>query len=117
VDAERTSFVIVTRAAALPRAESVRLLRRLQQLNVHVPLTIVNAIGRGACARCRTAERAEHREVIQLSRELPRTIPIVLAPAELPPPHEARSLLRWQRSWRPHGKIPVSAGISSKRVT
>ncbi|MDP9323853.1 MAG: ArsA family ATPase, partial [Acidobacteriota bacterium] len=36
VDSRRTSFVVVTRAAALPRAETERLMRRLHGLHIHV---------------------------------------------------------------------------------
>ena len=115
-DAERTSFVVVTRAAALPRAETARLRRRLEQLHVHVPLVIVNAVGRGTCERCRAAARMQQLEVNRLARDLPRTTPVGLAPAEMPPPHGVRALVRWQRAWRSHSKIPRSAGISSTRI-
>ncbi len=116
-DAERTSFVVVTRAAALPRAETARLRRRLERLHVHVPLLIVNAVGRGTCVRCRAAARVQQRELERLARDLPRTAPVVLAPAELPPPHGVRALIRWQRTWRAGPEIRRSAGISSTRIT
>ena len=115
-DSRRTSFVVVTRAAALPRAETQRLMRRLHGLHIHVPVTIVNAVGRGTCARCRAAAVVEQREITRLQRAMPRQISIVLAPAELPPPHGSAALGRWQRTWRRPAQDPASAGISSKRI-
>jgi arsenite/tail-anchored protein-transporting ATPase len=115
-DAERTSFVVVTRPAALPRAETARLRRRLDRLHVHVPFLIVNAAGRGTCERCLAAARVQQLELKRLARDLPPTTPIVLAPAELPPPHGVRALVRWQRTWQLR-KIRRSAGISSTRIT
>jgi arsenite-transporting ATPase len=117
VDAERTSFVVVTRAAVLPGAETARLRRRLERLHVHVPFVVVNAVGRGTCRRCRAAARLQQLEVDRLARDLSPTTPVALAPAELPPPHGVRALVRWQRAWRSHRKIPRSAGISSTRIT
>jgi arsenite-transporting ATPase len=116
-DPARTSFIVVTRAAALPRAETQRLIRRLQRLHIHVPLTIVNAVGRGPCTRCRAAAATAEREIIHLERAMPKWMPIAIAPAELPPPRGARALVRWQRSWRSRTRVPVAAAISSKRIT
>jgi len=91
-------------------------MRRLHGLHIHVPIAIVNAVGRGTCARCRTAAAVEQREINRLQRALPRQTPIVIAPAELPPPHGPAALGRWQRTWRRPEKDPVSAEISSKRI-
>lgn len=112
-DSARTSFIVVTRAAALPGAETGRLMRRLRRLRIHVPLVIINAVGRGTCARCRRAGRIQHAAIGQLGRQLPNRVPITIAPAELPPPSGAAALLRWQRTWRPHTKRPAPAAISS----
>ena len=98
-DRQRTSFVVVTRAAALPREETVRLIRRLRALKIHVPATIVNAVGRGACKRCRLEAETERLEIGRLERALPRSTEMVMAPAELPPPHGPGALRRWQRAW------------------
>ena len=114
VDTQRTSFVVVTRAAALPRAETQRLMQRLHGMRIHVPLTIVNAVGRGTCPRCRAAAAVEQRELTRLQRATPGQTPIVIAPAELPPPHSPAALRRWLRTWH-RATIPFSAGISSKR--
>jgi arsenite-transporting ATPase len=116
LDSRRTSFVVVTRAAALPRAETQRLMRRLDGLHIHVPMVIVNAVGRGTCARCRAAAAVEQREITRLQRAMPRQTPIVVTPVELPPPHGPAALSRWQRRWRRPTKDPMSAGISSKRI-
>jgi arsenite-transporting ATPase len=116
VDAERTSFVVVTRAAVLPGAETARLRQRLERLHVHVPFVVVNAVGRGTCRRCRATARLQQLEVNRLARDLSPTTPVALTPAELPPPHGVRGLIRWQRTWRSHRKIPRSAGISSTLI-
>ena len=98
-DRQRTSFVVVTRAATLPREETVRLIRRLHALHIHVPAAIVNVVGRGACTRCRLEAAAEQLEIARLTRALPRHTQIVVAPAELPPPQGSAALRRWQRAW------------------
>jgi arsenite-transporting ATPase len=98
-DPRRTSFVAVTRGAALPRAETVRLIAALRRLKVHVPAIVVNAVGRGTCARCRKASAAETREIAALRRSAGRSRRVVIAPAVVPPPHGAASLRRWQRTW------------------
>jgi arsenite-transporting ATPase len=110
-DRRRTSFVIVTRAAALPHAETIRLLTRLERMAIHVPAIIVNAVGRGTCTRCLRAQQAEKREMARLRKTAAaRSTRIVIAPAEVPPPHAPAELRRWQRSW-------TAAGISSRPAT
>jgi arsenite/tail-anchored protein-transporting ATPase len=115
-DAERTSFVVVTRAAALPRVETQRLMRRLVALEVHTPLVIVNAVGRGTCVRCRAAADSETREIDRLAIDTPQDVPMAIAPAELPPPRQVRALARWRRAWRPRSKPSRAAAISSRRT-
>jgi arsenite-transporting ATPase len=98
-----TQFVLVTRPAALPRAETLRFLSALSTLGISVPAIVVNAVGQGRCSACRRTAAAEQRELKLLARGLatgadpPR---IVLAPAEVPAPHTSRSLKRWYRDWR-----------------
>jgi len=99
-DADRASFVVVARGASLPRAETVRLVARLTEMRIHVPATVVNAVGRGTCDACRTEAQAEQREIIELRRQLPRGMETILAPSELPPPHGAAALRAWQEHWR-----------------
>jgi hypothetical protein len=96
--------VAVTRAAILPREETHRLVSRLTMMGVHVPLILVNAVGRGTCARCRAASVQEAHELKKLAR-LPLAanhgpVAMAIAPAEMPPPHGVRALRRWQSSWR-----------------
>ena len=101
-DRTLTTFVLVTRAAALPRAETLRFLSALSRLGIDVPTVIVNVVGQGSCRACVGAAAGERREIRLLSRAvagnaLPR---IVLAPAEVPPPEGPSALLRWCRRWR-----------------
>jgi arsenite-transporting ATPase len=103
-DAARTRFVVVTRAAALPRAETVRLLERLHAASIAAPLVIVNAVGAGTCSRCRGERRRQQEEVLALARKLTRrgaSKPLLLlAPAMVPPPSGAPSLRGFLRQWR-----------------
>ena len=69
-DPARTTFVAVTRAAALPRAETVRLVRRLRAASISVPAVVVNAVGAGTCTRCARESRVQQRELTMLAREL-----------------------------------------------
>jgi arsenite-transporting ATPase len=103
-DERRTRFVPVTRAAALPRAETLRLIRRLGRMKIRVPAVVVNAVGRGTCDRCRRAALAERREVGDLIRQTrgtraARRPRIVVAPAQIPGPHGVLSLRQWTRTW------------------
>jgi arsenite-transporting ATPase len=102
-DPARTHFVVVTRAAALPRAESIRLLARLSRLHIHSPTVVVNALGAGTCARCRRQRTAEAREVARLGRDLATNrhrVAIVAAPARMPPPSGPDELADWRTAWR-----------------
>lgn len=96
-------FIVVTRAAALPQAETLRLLNSLRRLPVHVPALIVNAAGAGACARCRRASRRERQMVSALVPRVRRHAPnasILLAPAAVPPPVGLEILEQWFGEWR-----------------
>jgi arsenite-transporting ATPase len=103
-DPRRASFIVVTRAAALPREETRRLVARLAAMQVHVPWILVNAVGRGTCARCRAAALHERRELQRLQRLASGAsqgrVPLAIAPAEIPPPHGVRELQRWKSTWR-----------------
>jgi arsenite-transporting ATPase len=101
-DSERCAFVAVTRPAALPRLETTRLLKALSELDLHVPAIVINAVGRGTCARCRKNGAAEQREIEAIRKGGARKgIRIVIASAVLPPPLGVASLRRWSRSsWR-----------------
>ncbi|MBA2258239.1 MAG: ArsA family ATPase [Acidobacteria bacterium] len=105
-DEARTQFIIVTRAAALPRLESERLLRRLRRLGINVPLVIANAVGRGTCTVCTKAAAAERREVAVLARITGAAgdgRALIVTAARVPPPQSAAALRAWQRTgWRYH---------------
>jgi arsenite-transporting ATPase len=103
-DGERTRALAVTRAAELPRLETGRLVRELASLGVPVGGVIVNALTPPGCARCEMAATAERRTVRRLARDLraamPPGVPIVIAPALVPPPRGVPALARWRRAWR-----------------
>ncbi|HKC61422.1 MAG TPA: ArsA family ATPase [Myxococcales bacterium] len=92
----RTLFVPVTRAAALPRLETERLLRALRKLGVPAGPVLVNALTPSGCARCRRVGAAEAREMAALQR---RTPAMLAAPAVAPPPRGKRALLAFGRTW------------------
>ncbi len=98
-DPDRTSFVVVTRGAVLPLEETRRLVRRLTHLNIHVPALVVNAVGRGSCSRCRSEALVEARHIRTIGRDFSRSMPVLIAPAELPPPRGPAALGRWRRRW------------------
>ena len=99
-DSGRTRFVAVTRAASLPRAETLRLIGGLKALGIAVPVVVANALGAGTCAHCRRLERAETIELGRLSRALHSTgARVVVTQAETPPPRGVRSLTAWVQRW------------------
>jgi arsenite/tail-anchored protein-transporting ATPase len=102
-DPARARFVIVTRAAYLPAAESERLMASLAALGIAVGAVIVNAAGAGQCSRCRAVARAQSKETARLRRSVLEAggYAIIEAPAEVPPPHGAAALHDWRTSWRP----------------
>jgi arsenite-transporting ATPase len=101
-DSRRARFIVVTRAAALPSAESRVLLSALGSLGIAVGGIIVNATGAGTCRRCRADRRQQSIEIARLRRTLPRTAryTIIEAPAEVPPPHGVNALREWESTWR-----------------
>jgi len=101
-DGRQTRFIVVARAAELPVSESEDLLASLRSMGITVGAVLVNALGAGGCGPCRAAASAEAREVARLRRALARSGPYAMigAPAEVPPPHGASTLLAWRRAWR-----------------
>jgi arsenite-transporting ATPase len=98
-----TQFVIVTRAAALPGAETRRLFRSLRRLRVHVAAILFNAAGAGTCARCRRTSRRERELIAEELRALRRPARgtlALLAPAVVPPPSGMSTLEKWFGEWR-----------------
>jgi arsenite-transporting ATPase len=105
-DPARARVMAVTRAAALPRRETERLLARLGRLRIAVPAVVVNARTTGACRRCRRAARDEGREAAALRRHRGtgrRTWSMISTPALAPPPRGVAGLERWTRAWELEG--------------
>jgi arsenite-transporting ATPase len=104
-DPARARFIVVTRAAAVARAETERLLRRLRSLELATPAIVVNArtLAPGSCVRCTAAFTAERREVEALSRFARRgrrrDCVIIQTPLVAPPPRGAAALGRWADTW------------------
>jgi arsenite/tail-anchored protein-transporting ATPase len=103
-DAARTRFVVVTRAAALPRAETIRLLARLRRASIAAPVVLVNAVGAGTCPRCRAERGRQQKEVRALFTDLIRargSKPLLLfAPAMVPAPSGCAGLRAFLAEWR-----------------
>ena len=98
-DATQTRFIVVTRAAEVPRRETERLLARLRRLRLSTPAVIFNALtmAPGRCARCRATAAAERREVAAL--RTPRGCAIIRTPLSAPPPRGVKALERWGAWW------------------
>jgi arsenite/tail-anchored protein-transporting ATPase len=98
-DPARARFVAVTRAAELPRRETVRLLRSLGHLEIAVPAVVLNALPPAGCARCGgSAQQAG-----ALRKDLQRLgldrCAIMNAPALFPPPRGVARLAAWVQRW------------------
>jgi arsenite-transporting ATPase len=100
-DAKTTKFIVVTRAAELPRRETGRLLKRLRRLHLSAPAIVVNArtMAPGHCARCRAVAAAERRELVSLRRACGTRCDIIQTPLSAPPPRGAKALAVWARTW------------------
>lgn len=99
-DPARTGFVAVTRPAALPREETVRLVAALRRLKVPVAALLVNAVTPPGCDRCRRAAAVETTEVARVRRSLTGAGgPLILAPTVAPPPRGRTALAGWGRRW------------------
>jgi arsenite/tail-anchored protein-transporting ATPase len=100
-DPAHTRFVVVTRPETLPSRESEDLIAALGRLRIAVGALVVNAAGRGTCRRCRSIARAQAAEVARMGRHAARDgYAIIVAPAEVPPPHGAAALRGWAGAWR-----------------
>ena len=101
---ERSRFVVVTRAAAVPRCETERLLKDLVRLGVTVSTILGNAmtLDAGRCGRCRTIAAGERRQLAPLARVARRAFRqcvIIQTPLVAPPPRGLEALERWSRRW------------------
>ncbi|HJZ78189.1 MAG TPA: TRC40/GET3/ArsA family transport-energizing ATPase [Vicinamibacterales bacterium] len=99
----RTRFIVVTRAAAVPRAETARLLAQLRRLQLSAPAIVVNALtlDPGRCAWCRTTAAIERRELEALRRLVGRRCVMIQTPLVAPPPRGLKPLKTWARGWLP----------------
>ena len=107
-DSEQTTFVVVTRPAALPHAETVRLMRRLRAASISVPTVVVNAVGTGTCTRCARESRMQQRALATLARELGRHRDgpaVIVAPACMPAPQGPAELRRFAAQWRLRSRV------------
>ncbi len=90
-DPERARFVVVTRAAELPRRETARLLSSLRRLKIAVPAVVVNAV--------LPPGYREEGTALRLPRPVRGRCAIIEAPATFPPPRGARELAVWAQDW------------------
>jgi arsenite/tail-anchored protein-transporting ATPase len=112
---QHSRFIVVTRPAEVPIAETHRLLRRLRSLQLAVPAIVANALtlSPGRCARCRATLSAERRHLSALRRTagpstrsigrslragVPRCV-IIQTPLSAPPPRGAKALTQWGARW------------------
>jgi len=102
-DPAQTRFLAVTRAAELPRRETVRLLAELERLDLAVPAILVDAVTPAGCSRCEEAAAVEQAEIRRLRQDLDRAgrerCAIISAPAVYPPPRGVDPLRDWGRAW------------------
>ena len=105
-------FIVVTRAAAVPRLETERLIRRLRRLRLAVPAIVINAmtLSPQTCSWCRAIAAAERRELSRLTGVCgrgPRECAIILTPLAASPPRGRVALERWSKTWIPRGWRPL----------
>ena len=112
-DPAAARFIVVTRAGAVPRAETERLIGRLRRLRLAVPAVLINAmtLSPQKCSWCRAIAAAERRERSRLTRACGRgrgECAIILTPLAAPPPRGSIALERWSNTWTSDG--PESGG-------
>jgi arsenite-transporting ATPase len=105
-------FIVVTRAAAVPRVETERLIGRLRRLRLAVPAIVINAmtLSPQRCSWCRAIAAAERRELSRLTGAFgpgPRECAIILTPLAASPPRGRVALERWSKTWIPRGWRPL----------
>ncbi len=101
-DPARCAFVIVTRAAALPRLETERLARELRRLGVPLAAVVANAVTEPGCTRCNEVAEMERPELERLERlasRAARNDRLIRAPAVYPGPRGPRQLRSWRDAW------------------
>jgi arsenite/tail-anchored protein-transporting ATPase len=99
-DARSTRFIVVTRAAQLPRRETERLLARLRRLQLATPALVVNAmtLAPGRCRRCRQTAADERVQFAALERASRGRV-IIRTPLAAPAPRGVKALDQWRGSW------------------
>jgi arsenite/tail-anchored protein-transporting ATPase len=112
-DPRRTRFIVVTRAAAVPRAETARLLAHLRRLRLSAPAIVVNALTLvpGRCRRCRATAAAERRELDALRRVCGRRCAMIRTPLVAPPPRGVTQLNVWAEQWLAASRPPRAPGL------
>jgi arsenite-transporting ATPase len=111
-DRRAARFVVVTRAAALPRLETLRLRSGLRRLGMPPVATVVSALATAGCAACGPRARAEAAELKRLAGRAERDV-MLGAPACYPPPRGPGALQQLGRTWTPiHTK---AAGVIPAR--
>jgi len=98
----QTRFVVVTRAAESPLAETARLRRRLRRLKLATPAMVVNALtlAPGRCPWCQTTASDERRHLRLLrAGGAARGCVIIQTPLSSPPPRGPRALEEWGAQW------------------
>ena len=103
-DRSRTTVLIVTRAAEVPRLETARLVAELRRLNMPASMIVVNAmtLGPGRCARCRRTAAVEQAALAALRRDVrvaARGSVIIQTALAAPPPRGIASLEQWAALW------------------
>ena len=98
-DARQTRFIVVTRMADVPAAETTRLLRSLRRLHITVPAIVANAmtLAPGRCPRCRRRAAGERRRLAAMRRRARSAV--ILTPLTAPPPRGVGALRQWGASW------------------
>jgi arsenite-transporting ATPase len=114
-DPAQTRFIVVTRAAEVPRLETVRLMAQLRRLHLATAALVVNAltIAPGRCGWCRATAAAERREIDALRRVCGRRCAMIDTPLVAPPPRGVRQLNEWGATWL-QPKAPTSTPSSSQ---
>jgi arsenite-transporting ATPase len=97
-DPRQARVVVVTRPAALPRLETLRLLRRLESLRLTVSALVVNALAPPGVDGAR-AEATELARLGAAARRRREPVPLLLAPLVAPPPRGVAALRGWARTW------------------
>ena len=103
-DPKRSRFLIVTRPAEVPGAETERLARRLRRLHLGVAAVVANAVTLAPepCRWCRAIAAAERTHLRLLERRVRGRrggCAIIQTPLSAPPPRGASALAQWGAGW------------------